>query len=369
MPRANLAQTLFDGQPDWLGLTLAQAFSDTTTAASRTTKPRAVDLADGSSLDLLATGVLRLTARHRTPNAAPLILSAGIHGNETAPIELLNNLVSELLDGQLVAGTDALFILGNPPAMLTGTRFIEFNLNRLFNGAHDKPELSDYYEALRARLLEHLTENFHNSLQREDRQRLTHYDLHTAIRASQREYFALAPFVPDHRIPDGQLRFLEESSVQTLVLQNAPATTFAAFTAEAFGAESLTLELGRAHPFGQNNLEDLAPLYTTLRRRLQGDPAPETAPAARAVTIYEVVHEIINTGANFRFHVPDDVANFTEFAHGNLIWDDGSESYRVKGQAEAVVFPNRNVPPGHRAGLMIRPLAESHTPPRAPESR
>lgn len=369
MSRANLAQALFDGQPDWLGHTLTQAFSNSATATGGTTNPRAVDLADGSSLDLLAAGVLRLTARHHKPDAAPLILSAGIHGNETAPIELLNTLVSELLDGQLVPGTDALLILGSPPAMLTGNRFIEFNLNRLFNGAHDKPELSDCYEAHRARLLEHLTEHFHNSLQPEDRKKLTHYDLHTAIRASQRERFALAPFVPDYQIPDGQLRFLEESAVHTLVLQHAPATTFSSFTAEALGAESLTLELGRVRPFGQNDLEGLAPLQATLRRLLQGTPTSANAPQAKPVTVYEVVHEIINTGANFRFHVPDDVANFTEFAHGNLIWDDGSESYRVRGQAEAVVFPNRNVPPGQRAGLMIRPLAESHTPHQAPESR
>lgn len=71
--------------------------------------------------------------------------------------------------------------------------------------------------------------------------------------------------------------------------------------------------------------------------------------------IFRVVHEIINTGASFRLRVPDDAANFTRYAPGTLIWEDGQTDYHVGNRPEYIVFPNRDVPVGQRAGLMIRP--------------
>lgn len=45
------------------------------------------------------------------------MLSAGIHGNETAPIELLNQLVNDLLSGSRTLAVRLLVVLGNPAAM------------------------------------------------------------------------------------------------------------------------------------------------------------------------------------------------------------------------------------------------------------
>ncbi len=68
------------------------------------------------------------------PNNESLIVSAGIHGNETAPIEVLNHLLNELIDGQWQLACPALLILGNPMSMDAGQRFIDVNLNRRFVG-------------------------------------------------------------------------------------------------------------------------------------------------------------------------------------------------------------------------------------------
>lgn len=68
-----------------------------------------------------------------------------------------------------------------------------------------------------------------------------------------------------------------------------------------------------------------------------------------------MVDEILNTGNGFRFHVPDDVANFTEYAPGTLIWEDQETQYRVGHSPESIVFPNPEVPVGQRVGLLIRP--------------
>ncbi|MBE0485917.1 succinylglutamate desuccinylase [Marinobacter sp.] len=342
----NVLNHLFNFHPDWLAHTLASASSDLPETKHQ--------LPDGTQVSRKANGVLWLTppAGRENPNKEALIVSAGVHGNETAPIEVLNTLVSELLAGEWELACPLLLILGNPPAMTAGTRFIEVNMNRLFNGAHGKADYAALPEARRARFLEEMCRQFamaHQGLA------LSHYDLHTAIRPSKRERFALYPFVEGRSVPAGQCAFLLEAEVETLLLQHKESTVFSSFTAGLLKAESFTVELGKVAPFGRNDLRRFRGIERALRRRFGGQPAPAVAPPFDHLTVFEVVHEILNTGPSFRFHVPDEVANFTEYQPGTVIWEDDQTCYRVGTAPEAVVFPNREVPVGQRVGLMVRP--------------
>ncbi|MEE3168878.1 MAG: succinylglutamate desuccinylase, partial [Pseudomonadota bacterium] len=80
---------LFDNSPDWLSHTLDNARSDLPELQTY--------LPDGTLIIRKAVGVLDITppAGRANPNSEALIVSAGVHGNETAPIEVLNGLVSE----------------------------------------------------------------------------------------------------------------------------------------------------------------------------------------------------------------------------------------------------------------------------------
>jgi succinylglutamate desuccinylase len=337
-------EQLFGANHDWL--------SQTTSSTTRIIEEKILVMDDGTGIQLQDAGLLYLTPPEGrpNPNEEALIISAGIHGNETAPIEVLNDLVNELTEGRLQLACPALLILGNPLAIDLNLRFMDVNLNRLFGGAHQQPEYANLPEADRARVLEQACKVF---AERHPKG-LSHYDLHTAIRPSLREKFALYPFVEGRQIPKAQTDFLLEADVQTLLLQHREGTTFAAFSSLELGAESFTVELGKVKPFGQNNLENFRSVRDALRRRLEGGappPAPETGPV-----LFEVVHEIINTGDHFRFHVPDDVANFTEYDPGTVIWEDGDSRYLVGDVPEAIIFPNRQVPVGHRVGLMVRPV-------------
>jgi succinylglutamate desuccinylase len=340
---------LFDFHPDWLSHTLANASTDL--PETKTALP------DGAQVSRKASGVLWLTppADRANPNQEALIISAGVHGNETAPIEVLNTLVSELFSGEWSLACPLLLILGNPPAMVAGERFLDVNMNRLFNGAHSRPEYNGLPEAARARFLEEMCRQFamaHHGLA------LSHYDLHTAIRPSKRERFALYPFVPGRSVPAAQCEFLLEAEVETLLLQHQESTVFSSFTSSFLKAESFTVELGKVEAFGRNDLRRFRGIERALRRRFSGAPAPEARPPLDRLTVFEVVHEVLNTGPSFRFHVPDDVANFTEYQPGTVIWEDDKTSYRVGTAPEAVVFPNPNVPVGQRVGLMIRAKSE-----------
>lgn len=337
---------LFSDSADWLSHTLSNATADVAEACT--------ELPDGTVIVRKALGVLELTPApgQSNPNNEALIVSAGVHGNETAPIEVLNGLVSELLNGEWQLACPLLLILGNPPAMVAGDRFLDANMNRLFHGAHQKPEYQGLPEATRAQQIESLCRDFQASHSGQ----LSHYDLHTAIRPSQREKFALYPFVEGREVPPQQCEFLLEAEVETLLLQHKSGATFSSFSSSRLGAESFTVELGKVRPFGQNDLSRFTGIRDALRRRFRGEPAPQPAkPTFERLTVFEVVQEILNTGPKFVFHVPDDVANFTEYAPGTVIWEDESTTYRVGDQAESIVFPNRDVPVGQRAGLLIRP--------------
>ncbi len=340
----SVRELLFGPGRDWLSHTLS--------TAEHVSSEQVVVLADGTGLQLQDSGLLYLEppADRPNPNNESLIVSAGIHGNETAPIEVLNNLLNELIDGQWQLACPVLLILGNPPAMDAGKRFIDVNLNRLFGGAHRKPEYQGLPEADRARVLERACEAF--AAKHPDN--LCHYDLHTAIRPSLREKFALYPFVAGRDVPEKQVNFLLEAEVDTLLLQHKEGTTFASFSSTALRAESFTVELGKVRPFGQNNLARFTGIADALRRRMKGGQPPRRDKASGEIAVFEVVHEILNTGDSFLFHVPDDVANFTMYDPGTVIWEDDTTCYKVGDKPEGIVFPNRDVPVGQRAGLMLR---------------
>jgi succinylglutamate desuccinylase len=340
---------LFDEHTGWLASVLSEHPAES----------RRVQLADGTRVTLPATGLveLRPSCQREDSCREAMILSAGIHGNETAPIEILDRLLTEMLEGQWSLACFALLILGNPPAMRAGSRFVDTNLNRLFNGAHQRSEYSGLPEAKRAALLESQCRKFTGQKAiRETGLPVSHYDLHTAIRPSKREKFALYPYQPQRQIRQAQLAFLQEADIGTLLLQHSHATTFSAFTTN-LGAESFTLELGRVKPFGENDHSHFRGITNALRRRLSGGDPPSDN--KKPVEIFRVVHEIINTGEDFILRVPDDAANFTRYQPGTVIWEDKRTCYRVGNQPEYIVFPNRNVPAGQRAGLMLIPERQS----------
>lgn len=306
-------------------------------------------LPDGTAVNLLAPGVLHIQPAQ--PATRQLVISAGIHGNETAPIEVCDRLVTELLGSQWRAETRTLIILGNPPAMVRGERFIDYNLNRLFGGTHRKPGFEEFWERGRAAELEQLVRDFLVA-----DLPLFHYDLHTAIRESRHEKFALYPFVPGRQLPAAQMQFLLESDVDTVLYQHKAGSTFASWTSTEFAAESFTVELGKVRPFGENDHSRFKAVKNSLRRLIQAQwPTPDQHTRA-AMNEFKVVHEILNSGSEFVFHVADDVANFTEFPPGTLIWEDAENQYRVGDVPEAIVFPNPAVPVGQRVGLMVARL-------------
>lgn len=306
----------------------------------------------GVSLRWLGEGALEVRPSADTDSGLDLLLSAGVHGNETAPIELLDTLVQAIARGQLIPRARILFLLGNPEAMRRGVRYIERDVNRLFNGRHDAVSGN---EALRACELERLATTFFSLPQRT---RL-HYDLHTAIRGSRIEQFALYPWKQGREHSRQELVRLQAAGMRAVLLQNKPSITFSAFTYEQLDAEAFTLELGKARPFGHNAEVDLSRLEASLRHLIEGVETDLEQPLDE-LALFSVSREIIKHTDAFRLHLDDDIENFTELAPGYLLAEDGREQrWVVEEQGARIIFPNPKVANGLRAGILIVPTAQA----------
>lgn len=310
----------------------------------RSATAHSVTLDDGTSLAFLETGVLRVSPAR--PAQYRVLISCGVHGNETAPMEIVGQLFDEIRAGKLKVGNELLFVIGNPPAANTGERFIEENLNRLFSAKHLQ---SSTQEAKRAALLEDYTRRF---FEEGDEPRI-HYDLHTAIRGSEFEKFAVYPYLHKRQWSQTQLGFLERCGVQAVLLSNHPSGTYSYFSSHEFGADAFTVELGKVAKFGENDLQKFNEMIEGLRSLIA---AQETFNGtADRIHLFEVVEEVIKRSEAFKLHFAPDANNFSVFPKGVLLASDQGYEYRTQRDAERFVFPISNVPPGQRAMLIVAP--------------
>ena len=327
------------------------------TLTSRQPEHRSCTTAAGTILTWLTDGVLRIDPPPYSAVARDLVLSAGIHGNETAPMELVDSLLKLIDSDRLVPRARLLVLLGNPAAIRTGQRYVDYDLNRLFNGAHQRVATPS---AARAAELELLVRNFYDSARPSvNRRERLHYDLHTAIRGSLVEKFALYPENSD-ALQRLECARLHAAGITCVVLQKAPSATFSAFSANTCEAHSLTLELGQARPFGTNEGLDLSALKRMLMLLVAGkDVDPEHA-RPEAVRLFRASREIIKRSDDFRLHLSDDVDNFTPLPPGMLVAEDGEEQVLVTESEARILFPNPKVKNGLRAGIIIVPASPPH---------
>ncbi|MGI2108975.1 succinylglutamate desuccinylase [Shewanella frigidimarina] len=321
------------------------------TLANPNQLPAAYDfmLADHTRVDVWDTGVIVFTPANATKD---IVLSCAVHGNETAPIEICNQLIKDLLSQRIIAKQRVMFLIGNPAAIINKTRFIDENMNRLFSGAHSKGEGLSHPERHRAKTLEQYVADFFNA--NSDNQRI-HYDLHTAIRASKHEKFAIYPYRPGRAFSGEQIMFLAACGVDTMLFHHEPTTTFSYYSSEQFQADAFTVELGKVMPFGQNDMSRFAQTHTMLEKLItETELAPVEFDPSK-VNLYKVSRSINKHFDDFKFSFAGDAENFSAFSQGEVLATEGGNSIIVEYPQEAIVFPNANVPIGQRTVLCLVP--------------
>jgi succinylglutamate desuccinylase len=297
----------------------------------------------GFIVGLPAKGVL--TVKHAQADAAraSVLLSVGVHGDETGPIEMVAHLVDALSRAPRELKVDLMLCVGSIDAIAVGKRFIDADLNRMFR--LERGDLAGTFEAGRADTLIAATRAFFDGAG----PRRWHLDLHTAIRASRYPKFAIVPELIEEGARNGLIEWLGQGGIEAVIMNPKSAGTYSYWTAEQHGAAASTVELGRIGTLGQNDLSQFAAMSAALHALLRGAPAP----IGQAPLVFNTAQSIMKLSDAFRMNFGRDTENFTPLKKGDVIATDGDTVYTVQHDEEFVVFPNPDVRVGLRAGIMV----------------
>lgn len=330
-------------------------------------QPQVFSLTNGTQVHVHAPGIIEfIPVSYRQGAGRHVLYSCGVHGNETAPIEICDEIVEAILNKTVIINTRLMVQFANLPAMDIAERFVEENLNRLFTGAHE-PQTN--YERKRAQQLEFHTHTFFNNAN--DKSHCFHYDLHTAIRDSAYPRFAVYPFKHGKMYSSSQLEWLAQAGIDAVLLSESPTTTYSYFSSRDCGVHSFTVELGKVKPFGENNMADFSLARSALFRLIlpldQAQPFAEEVSEQRAKqlnfpVLFRINQSIIRSEQHFSLHFSDDTPNFTSFNQGEVLASECNEQgqtikeFTAQQDGEAIVFPNAKVAIGQRALLTVVPV-------------
>ena len=272
-------------------------------------------------------------------NSVGIIISCGVHGNESGPIATCNALLDLVKSNQLSLSHPLLLVFGNPRAINANKRYLDFNLNRLFGNSVEGGS-----EAQRARQLEQACHRF----QQHCTQILWHLDLHSTIKPSCIERFALTPVTrAEYQLPWHAL--LSAGGFHGLVRQTRRANTFSQYTHDQFGSESFTLECGSL----QSDTHQADPeLLQWLVTMVSAATVPRTQDVNTSLRTFQVAEEIIRHSDAFQFVIDEQEPNFSAHPKGSLIFTDQDGSFYSEGERYSL-FLNSKVEVGQRAGLLL----------------
>ena len=326
----------------------AQTFLEYTLDHQLAVEKKRLLIFDNVLVELWDNGVLYF---HPQAVSSPdsILLSVGVHGNETAPIEIVDRLVSDILSGKTCLKHNLLVVIANPPAISASSREVDENMNRLFNNQLHKNHKASAERLRSIDLMAYSTDFFNRHAEHK-----FHYDLHTAIRDSAYEVFAISPNISSASLVEQQYSTLAQWGIEAILSTDKNNATYSAFTARYCGAVSFTLELGQVKPFGENDLNKLSAVITGLDRLVSGCERHVTE--AKKPRRFRVIAEVYKRSKDFQLCFPPATANFSEFARGDLLAVDTDYQYRVACDGERILFPNENVAIGQRTLVIVRPL-------------
>ena len=304
----------------------------------------------GFAVSTPGAGMILILAQSAEVDRSRLLVSIGIHGDETAPIEMMADILTEFVKKPHMLAVDLMIVVGNLEAISKASRFVEVDMNRLFDS--EQPATASGAETHRATQIMEATERF---LGRRGGGTLRwHLDLHSTIRSSLYSRFAIVPVAFDDGSGDAISAalgtWLAGAGIEALVFNSLPSSTYSAFSARLSGVEGVTLELGTVSVMGKNSLGHLKQTRDALSGLMKGNPLSTDVSLP---ICFSVSREIRKVTASFDLRCDQATANFTEIAAHTIIATDGTETYATADRPAHLLFPNPRVAVGHRAALLL----------------
>ncbi|GEA50944.1 succinylglutamate desuccinylase [Vibrio inusitatus NBRC 102082] len=316
------------------------------TLQASASSPRSVTLSNGVQMSLLQKGVLKISPPCEAKQTRHIVISSAVHGNETAPIEMVDDLASQIASESIIPGHHLLLIIAHPNAILAEERFVETNLNRLFGDA-------DYPQSQELTLAVSLKEQVTSFWQGVPIASRWHLDMHCSIRASKHYTFAISP---QSTYPTRQKEFIDfmrKAGIEAVLLSEEPSSTFSWFSSSKFGAQAATLELGQVAKFGHNDMHKLAKFNRAFLELVE---SAEFSTDGDMIT-YQVDSSIYRQNMDFEFYFDKALPNFSRFTKGEELGKDGEKVLTMPVEQGGIVFPNPDVELNQRAALIVKSCA------------
>jgi succinylglutamate desuccinylase len=311
---------------------------------------RRLSLPDG--IKQISDGILEYGGGDYEVGAQRILVSGGIHGNEVAGVEIINEIVEQIINQRLQIRGRVLFVLGNGKALAMNKRETEpkANMNRMFGRILQffiDRGLTTSYEFGRVKQIEDAVRRFEPTW---------HFDIHQTIEPS--DPFAITQLRNTKGIATYDYNveaFLAEAKINKVVYR--PTNTissgvFSEFTGVNFGTKAMTLEIGqigKTSPIVYQAVRD-----AILRVLIDGAEVFEDVEDNNSIEAYKIVDEVIKRNSSFRFY-RDGLKNFDSFKAGQAICFDGQRDVVLK-EPVGLLFPNDKVHPGERAGVLVKKL-------------
>ena len=315
---------------------------------NRDSFPYEIKLGNGIRIIHHDVGVIEVCPFH---SDIALVISAGIHGDETAPLEMIDDMVNNILNLKLQPKIRVLFIIAHPFAINSQQRFININLNRCFsNGTLG----GDPESRIAVRLKNHVSLFF---LKNKNNQSKWHFDLHCSIRDSLHPIFALVPTSTKMTDVRPLVSFLQCAHLDAVIFSQEPSSTFSWWSAETCSSFSATIEMGRVAPLYQNNMQAFSALSSALKRMIQEGVIESVYDPDPSLALYQISNTMIKKDKTFRFSFSKETPNFTYFSQGQKLAKEKALDHVAMMGGESILFPNENVEEGQRACLLIQPFS------------
>ncbi|MCP4911663.1 MAG: succinylglutamate desuccinylase [Oligoflexia bacterium] len=272
--------------------------------------------------------------------------SCGIHGNETAPIEIVSDILDDIFNERMEVKSRMLFIYGNIEAMKESKRELYFNMNRMFSGNHQTLDEKEW-ETKRSVVIENVLKDFF-----QNQGTGWHFDLHTAIRKSMIKRFAVAP-MKGTDYSNEEKNVLKNFGIEAVLYMQSKATTLSYYSVNECQANAFTLELGKVEKFGNNKREDFKRAEEAIRKIVCGNFKELFRDESSELKEFVVKNELLKDHDQYQLLIENNTPNFTSYPKGSVIHKSPLGDYLTTGE-EFIVFPNQNVPVGQRTGLMLQ---------------
>ena len=287
---------------------------------------------DNFILRVEALGVIIIEPKNR--NHENLCLTTTIHGNETKPLKAVDLIFKEIIEEKIKVSRKILIVIGSPLVLKDGSRFIDRNLNRLFNSK----EQGEGYEFNRTKELKDIYNRFFK-----DKKGLL-LDLHSAIKEAKYSRFGISPYKQEINY-----YILEQLGIEAIVRFNQKASSLSSYSYHILGIPCYTLEIDKVEDLSLEYKKES--LYYGLVDLIK---APIMSIKTTNIDTFKIYKKVIKESEDHEIFLKDNFKNFDKYNKNEKIASDAIQGNVVLEEDSYVLFPNIKVPIGSRSMLLLR---------------